>query len=109
MYNKGCFLYITGEKVYVKHYLGQIICPLSPITQASSCHIGQFPTFHSSAKLVFKQQNHFFTLKKEIQSGFHARRGTETALVKVVNGLRANSDAKQLSVLGFIKCCIRHY
>jgi hypothetical protein len=36
--------------------------------------------------------------KKKIHSGFHAHHSTEKALVEVVNDLRANTDAKQLSV-----------
>ena len=34
-----------------------------------------------------------------LRSGFCAQHSTETALVKEVNYLRANTDAKQLSVL----------
>ena len=39
----------------------------------------------------------FFVVEK-FQNGFRAHPSTETALIKVVNDLRANTDAKQISV-----------
>uniref|UniRef100_A0A3B1K2F9 Reverse transcriptase domain-containing protein n=1 Tax=Astyanax mexicanus TaxID=7994 RepID=A0A3B1K2F9_ASTMX len=53
-------------------------------------------------KIVFKQVMHFLSINNcldQFQSGFRPNHSTETALIKVINDIRLNTDSGKISIL----------
>uniref|UniRef100_A0A3B1JQH4 Reverse transcriptase domain-containing protein n=1 Tax=Astyanax mexicanus TaxID=7994 RepID=A0A3B1JQH4_ASTMX len=53
-------------------------------------------------KIVFKQVMHFLSINNcldQFQSGFRPNHSTETALIKVINDIRLNTDSGKMSIL----------